>query len=900
MKVALQGGAYQARSVIASAQRSLNLFAEPMPEAQGEPMPAACYPTPGTTLLGVIGTGPIRGIRQSTTGGIFVVSGNGVYSVDPTTWAGTHLGDITFGLRTPVSMADNGLDMVIVDGTANGWKITLVGNVFAPVVQSGTIPPVATTGSEAITADKARYVSFTAPYNALVSRLTLTLATGYTGHMKCSIFDKDAVELGPANDMTNPATGLNDFILPSPVSIAKGEKYWVGFVSDKTLGTWSVGAADPTKGQTSDTAYAVFPVNAPPHTPAAPLIVTVTIATDPGGMFVGGDVVDYLDTYLLFNKPKTPQFYSSDSLALTFDPLWFANKETYSDLLVTMRVVHGNIWLLGEKTTEIFADVGKPDFPFEKQPDVFIDHGVVAKYSPAVYDNGLFWLSRDRQGQGIVIMGAGYQTKRISTYAIENEIAGYPRIDDAIGYCYQLAGHAFYVIAFPAADKTWSYDITTGQWHEWAWIDANGAEHRHRSNCFWPCNGRLVVGDWENGNLYALDHRVFTDNGRPIKRVRSFPHVVNDGKRVFYRNFIADFDAGNAPQEAITAPSGPPYNTSLTQINTNINGLGRANTAWGFPANTNFHTLLMSYWMCGPAAVPGVGTGVCGFWPEFNSASFFTFEAAGAGGTGLSFSNQTLGALAHFFRGDFALPSPPGMLMHFLLSVDTHTQTVQVYINDQAVPVTGGTWTGTPPFDFNVANNINIWAWDVSDVITSGRFPALADAWISNPPAFVDLSVVANRRKFINANLTPVDLGDTGAVPFGYQPAMYMSVRPGGVPTDILLNRGRGGGSWNADTAPPTLQAGGACSLPPAPPEPPPSTPPPLTSNLISLSWSNDAGHTYGNPVSQNIGAAGEYRTSLQWQRLGLARSRVFEISWSVPMHTALQGCYVDVTPGSS
>ena len=181
-KVALQGGAYQAHSVISSAQRCVNLVPEPMPEAQGEPMPSAAYPTPGTRLLGSIGPGPIRGIRQSTTGATYCVSGSGAYLVNAD-WSGTHLGDITAGLRTPVSMADNGLDMVIVDGTANGWKITLVGNVFGQI--------------------------------------------------------------------------------------------------DNTTGT-----------------------------------------------FYGADRVDFLDTYLLFNKPNTPQFSSSDSLALTFDPLWFANKES--------------------------------------------------------------------------------------------------------------------------------------------------------------------------------------------------------------------------------------------------------------------------------------------------------------------------------------------------------------------------------------------------------------------------------------------------------------------------------------------------------------------------------------------------------------------------------------------
>lgn len=73
-----------------------------------------------------------------------------------------------------------------------------------------------------------------------------------------------------------------------------------------------------------------------------------------------------------------------------------------------------------------------------------------------------------------------------------------------------------------------------------------------------------------------------------------------------------------------------------------------------------------------------------------------------------------------------------------------------------------------------------------------------------------------------------------------------------------------------------------------------------LEKNLISLRWSDDRGHSWGSWVTQDIGEAGEYRTSLQWQRLAYARDRCFEISWSVPMRTALQGCWVDVTPAQS
>ena len=397
-KLALSGGAYQARSVIASAQRCLNLIAEPMPQAQGEPAQYAYYPTPGLRLLGTLPKGPVRGIKQCTTGGVYAVGGDTVYLVNPNDWSASALGTIATLKSQPVSMQDNGNTMVIVDGTTHGWTIDLASNAFA-------------------------------------------------------------------------------------------------------------------------------------------------IITDEA--FYGADRVDYLDTYLLFNKPGTPQFYTSDSLATSFDSLYFANKESFSDLLVTLAVAQRHIWLLGDRTTEIWSNVGAADFPFQQESGTFVQHGCCAKYSVATYDDKVFWLSGSAAGQGIVMFGQNYKTQRISTYAIEAEFTRYPKLSDAIGFAYFLAGHAFYVLTFPAADKTWAYDVTTDQWHEWLWIDDNGEEHRHRASCAYAINGTVVAGDWQNGNLYAVDPRAYTDNGQPIKRQRSYPHIINEMDRVYYRQFVADIESGN-------------------------------------------------------------------------------------------------------------------------------------------------------------------------------------------------------------------------------------------------------------------------------------------------------------------------------------------------------------------
>ena len=60
----------------------------------------------------------------------------------------------------------------------------------------------------------------------------------------------------------------------------------------------------------------------------------------------------------------------------------------------------------------------------------------------------------------------------------------------------------------------------------------------------------------------------------------------------------------------------------------------------------------------------------------------------------------------------------------------------------------------------------------------------------------------------------------------------------------------------------------------------------------LCLDWSDDRGHTFGVPVCQPMNSWG-YLTSLQWQRLGMARDRVFRLTWTCADHTALQGAWV-------
>ena len=395
-RVALTLGAYTDRSIIANCQRCLNLFPRANPE--GHPVPFTFYPTPGLARLATPTAGAGRGLWRASNGVLYGVVGQTFYKIGAD-WSHTALGVLTATATTPVSMSDNGVTLVLVDGSPYGYTVGLYTDVFAPIVSAA---------------------------------------------------------------------------------------------------------------------------------------------------FYGSDMVFFLDTFFVFNKPGTGIFYSSLALSITLDPLYFATKIGFSDKLVAAPIVHREIWLIGEETTEIWVNSGGAAFPFELMTGAFIENGCSAKYSIAKQGDSLFWLSRSLQGQNVVLKGANYQAQRISTHAIETAIAGYAMISDAVGFTYQQEGHKFYVLSFPTANKTWVYDETCNLWHERAYIDANGVENRHRSANAAFVYGVNVAQDWETGALYRVDLDVYTDDGNPIPRRRGFPHMGNDGSRVFYRQFLVDMEVGTA------------------------------------------------------------------------------------------------------------------------------------------------------------------------------------------------------------------------------------------------------------------------------------------------------------------------------------------------------------------
>ena len=269
--------------------------------------------------------------------------------------------------------------------------------------------------------------------------------------------------------------------------------------------------------------------------------------TDPD--FPGAVTVGYLDGYFVFNEPNSQRVWVTQLLdGTSVDPLDFASAEGSPDGLVGLIVDHREAWLFGTDSVEVWYNAGQSDFPLTRIQGAFNEIGCVAAFSIAKLDNGLFWLGTDARGQGIVYRANGYTGVRVSTHAIEYAIAQYGNISDAVAYTYQQEGHAFYVLTFPSANATWVYDVATQAWHERAgWNTGMGEFTRHRSNCQCNFGGNIIVGDYENGNVYTFDLDVYADNGGIQKWLRSWralPTGQNNLKRTAQHSLQLDCESG--------------------------------------------------------------------------------------------------------------------------------------------------------------------------------------------------------------------------------------------------------------------------------------------------------------------------------------------------------------------
>ena len=272
-------------------------------------------------------------------------------------------------------------------------------------------------------------------------------------------------------------------------------------------------------------------------------LATNVLTSEVSDVTMGG----FMDGYFIALDNASSTIKISDLLdGKTWDGTQIAQRSTASDPWRAMLVKYPRVWLIGEHTGDVWYNAGTSPFPFAPIQGVQIPYGIAAPFSMITVGPAIMWLTHNQNGDGQVVEALGYAPTVVSTEPLEYALSTYARIDDAVAWSYQDQGHEFYVLNFPAANKTWCYDRTEGMWHERASRDTEtGALEvwgpQYHALVF---NQHLVLHAG-NGTIYRMAHDLYADSdGEGLARLRVPPILANEQKRMFIDRLQLHVEAG--------------------------------------------------------------------------------------------------------------------------------------------------------------------------------------------------------------------------------------------------------------------------------------------------------------------------------------------------------------------
>lgn len=285
--------------------------------------------------------------------------------------------------------------------------------------------------------------------------------------------------------------------------------------------------------------------------------------TDPG--FPGFRVGGFIDSYIAgIEKDGLFAAHSDLANASEYNTIDRYEAEAAPDLLVGQIIDHGEWWLMGRRTIEVYGNTGATTGTFQRIPGSTIERGLAAPFAVAKLDNSVFLLGDD----GIAYRANGYNLVRISTQQEEQQFSRCD-LSQAFAFTYEDRGHKVFYLTFPDG-YTHGYDVASGEWHK---RSSYGMDN-WRISTLTRVDGRWIAGDRFNGKLYILDWDAMQDDSGPLVSERITGILHQNGDKLVVDGLMLVFDTGKAQRIAGPAPTiagdapdsaiGVPYSFSYT------------------------------------------------------------------------------------------------------------------------------------------------------------------------------------------------------------------------------------------------------------------------------------------------------------------------------------------------
>jgi hypothetical protein len=391
------------------------------------------------------------------------------------------------------------------------------------------------------------------------------------------------------------------------------------------------------------------------------VLTQITDASFPGALLF--DYLNHLGLYVYPNRKKWGNSAIDD--LTSYDALETYTGEASPDLIVSLKVVHGEVALFSETTTDFFANTGVVNALFQNKK-IPMERGCAAVHGPVNLDNTVFWPGND----GIGYRLDSYSPMRKSTYCIEQDWA-VSDLSKAFSMTWEDRGHKVWYITCPNG-HTWGFDVATSKWHR---RESYGLK-RWRLNTLFKWNNAWYGGDFQSGMLYVLDWDYMWEGQDPHVRYRTggVLHANQNITSVNSLEFVVD--TGGPIMDSIhvvsVSPAMPDYD-----INTVVSHQYIASGALGVAVFSIVPPTIMDGFHQLPSGLSMNANGLVTGTTDTAGTYIFTVKATDSTGTSGYLDEEVVIAPAHTFY-----TTDGGSIF---VAVDTLTQTV-TYTSGSVLP----------------------------------------------------------------------------------------------------------------------------------------------------------------------------------------------------------------------
>ena len=248
----------------------------------------------------------------------------------------------------------------------------------------------------------------------------------------------------------------------------------------------------------------------------APALTTVNLLASYTGPIAPVGVTS-LDGYFVIVDGASNRFFVSNlDDGTTWNSLFFARVNSESTTMKGCARLKRRLFLFGHTVSEVWLDAGAANFPFRRDNNLLFEHGLEAPASLVEGFERLFYLSRDRDGVGAIMMVEGTTPRPISTKTLDETIQDFNVTLDASGMVYKINGEIFYQINFSTAQRTFVYMLSNQQWFEMSPL----VENRHLGEVHVFIGEKHYMGSYLDNTLYEFSNDYLKNGDEPIRRER--------------------------------------------------------------------------------------------------------------------------------------------------------------------------------------------------------------------------------------------------------------------------------------------------------------------------------------------------------------------------------------------